>query len=78
MSSHPKRFYFLKDLFMNFMYVNTLSAHQKTATDRHALPSGHWELNSGLLEEECILLTISPAPKPQTLNGSGFLKFKWE
>jgi hypothetical protein len=25
-----------------------------------------------------VLITISAAPKPQTLNGSGFLKVKWE
>ena len=46
---------------MCFMYADTLSActaaHQKRALNSCELRCGYWELNSGPLEEQGVLLT---------------------
>ena len=65
------KIYTLK-LFFNFMYMSTLSACmppcQKRAsdpiTDGCEPPCGRWELNSGPLEEQAVLLTIEPSLQP--------------
>ena len=58
--------YILKDLFTYFMYVSTLSLPPDTPeegieTSLHIdgcePPCGCWELNSGHLEEQSVLLT---------------------
>ena len=33
-------------------------------TDGCELPCGFWELNSGLLEKQSVLLTTEPSPQP--------------
>jgi hypothetical protein len=57
-----------------FMYVSTLSlfqTHQKRAldpiTDVFEPPCGCWELNSGPLEEQSVLLTAEPS-KPSLFH----------
>jgi hypothetical protein len=63
--------YFFKDLLIYFLYMSiSLQTHHKRASDPIITdgcePScGCWELNSGPLEEQSVLLTtgaISPAP----------------
>jgi hypothetical protein len=39
------------------MYVSPI-------TDGYEPPCGCWELNSGLLEEQSVLLTAEPSPQP--------------
>ena len=53
------------------MYVSTLlllQTHQKRAsdliTDGCESPCGCWDLNSGPLEEQAVLLTTEPSPQP--------------
>jgi hypothetical protein len=54
------------------MYMSTLvyQTHQKRAsdpiTDSHESPCGYWELNSGPLKEQPVLLTTEP--KNELLN----------
>jgi hypothetical protein len=42
--------------------------HKKSAlysiTDGYEPPCGCWELNSGLLQEQLVLLTAEPSPQP--------------
>ena len=42
--------------------------HMKSAlypfTDGYEPPCGCWELNSGLLQEQLVLLTAEPSPQP--------------
>ena len=60
-----------KDLFI-FIYMSTLQlssdTHQKRAsdpvTDGCEPPCGCWELNSGPLEEQSVLLTAEPSLQP--------------
>jgi hypothetical protein len=57
------------------MYVSTLSLSSDTPeegirsnysiTDGCEPPCGCWELNSGLLEEQSVLLTIGPLLQPE-------------
>jgi len=54
------------------MYVSTLlQTHQKRASDPITNdcepPCGCWELNSGPLEEQSMLLTAEPSLQPQVL-----------
>jgi hypothetical protein len=57
---------FFKDIFIYFMYISTLllQTHQKRASDPitdGCEPScGCWELNSGPLKEQSVLLTSEP------------------
>jgi hypothetical protein len=59
-------FNFKKD-FIYFMYEYTVAVfrHQKKAsdpiTDGCEPPCGCWDLNSGLLEEQSVLLTTEPS-----------------
>jgi len=60
------------DLFIYFMYMTTLSllqTHQKRAsdsiTDGCEPPCGCWELNSGPLEEQSVLLIAEPSLQPR-------------
>jgi hypothetical protein len=70
--SHTQRGIFKKDLFVYFMYVSVLplssDTQQKAAldpiTDGCELPCGCWELNSGTLEEQSVLLTTEPSLQP--------------
>ena len=54
-----------------YEYHCSLQAHQKRAsdpiTDGCEPPSGYWELNSGLLEEQSGLLTTEPSLQPMKL-----------
>ena len=69
---------FFKDLFIYLTWVHCgcLQTHQKRAsdlsTDGCEPPCGCWELNSGPLEEQSVLLTTEPSLQP--LEGSIFLK----
>jgi hypothetical protein len=62
-----KPFLFLKYLFILFIWVHCscLQTHQKRApdliTDGCEPPCGGWELNSGPLEEQSVLLTTEPS-----------------
>jgi hypothetical protein len=83
---------FFKKRFIHFMYVSTLllslDTHQKRAsdpiTDGCEPPCGCWELNSGLTEEQSVLLTAESSLQPlistftvikKMLPSSVFLKF---
>jgi hypothetical protein len=63
---------FIFKRFTYFMYMTTLSACipvcQKRATeliiDDYKSPCGGWELNSGPLEEQPVLLTTEPSVRP--------------
>ena len=50
------------------MYMSTLQTHQKGALDPITvgceLPCGCWDLNSGPLEEQSVLLTTEPSLQP--------------
>jgi hypothetical protein len=60
------------DLFIYFMHMSTLSACQKRALDPITYgcepPCSCWELNSGPLEEQPVLLTIETFLLPQELS----------
>ena len=58
-------FLFLKDFFKKicFIYVNTLS-QSDPITEGCKPPCGCWELNSGPLEEQPVLLTAEPSLQP--------------
>jgi hypothetical protein len=64
-----------KDLFIYYMWAHfsSLQTHQKRALDPITngceLPCGCWELNSGPLEEQPVLLTTEPSLQPP---GSAF------
>jgi hypothetical protein len=59
-----------KDLFISCMWAHCrcLQTHQKRAsdpnTDGREPPCGCWELNSGPLEEQLVLLTADPSLQP--------------
>jgi hypothetical protein len=61
-------FFFFKDLFIYLYTVAVFSQHQKRAsdpvTDGCEPPCGCWEVNSGLLEKQSVLLTTEPFLKP--------------
>jgi len=63
-------FFFFKDLFIYYIYKYTVAVqtHQKRAsdliTDGCEPPCGCWELNSGPLEEQSVLLTAEPSLQP--------------
>jgi hypothetical protein len=68
-------FNFLKDLFIYvYKYLACMSAHQKMASDNHELPCGCWELNSGSLEQQWLLLSLSHPSSPVN-RGYLFLYF---
>ena len=52
-----------------YIYIRYLQAHQKMVTnpitDGCEPPCGCWELNSGSLEEQSVLLTAEPSLQPQ-------------
>jgi len=57
---------FLKDIFI-FMYMSTLQLSSDTPEEGIGShygcepPCGHWDLNSGPLEEQSVLLTTEPS-----------------
>jgi hypothetical protein len=59
------------------MYMSSLSARPPACQKRESDPStdgcepqcGCWELNSGPLEEQSVLLTIEPSLQPQKPSG---------
>jgi hypothetical protein len=65
---------FLK-IYLFYVYeytVRCLQTHQKRAsdliTDGCEPPCGSWELNSGPLEEQSVLLTTEPSLQPRVLR----------
>jgi hypothetical protein len=64
--------YFLKDLFIYFLFVATLLLSSDTPEEGHWIPitdgceppRGCWELNTGPLEEQLVLLTAKPSLQP--------------
>jgi hypothetical protein len=71
--------FFLKDLFILCIWVHysCLQIHQKREsdpiTDGCEPPCGFWELNSGPLEDQSVLLTAEPflqSPEVAFLNGT--------
>jgi hypothetical protein len=58
--------FFFKDVFIYLMYMSTQSL--SSDTDSCEPPCGCWELNSGPLEEQSVLLTA--APSLQALRGT--------
>jgi hypothetical protein len=68
--------YLLKNIYFIYMsYCSCLQTHQKRAsdliTDGCEPPCGCWELNSGPLEEQSVLLTAKPSLQSP---GYSFLK----
>ena len=53
-----------KGLYPLFMYINALSACMSAYTHGCEPPCGCWELNSGPLEEQSVLLTTEPSLQP--------------
>ena len=84
--SSPIIFYFLKiySIYFTNVWVDCccLQTHQKKAldpiTDGCEPPCGCWELNSGPLEEQLVLLTTEPSLQPYFLfflkTGSGWVE----
>jgi len=70
------------DLFILYMRVHCscLQTHQKRAsdpiTDGYEPPCGCWELNSGPLEEQLVLLTTEPSGQPLE-HGMGVGASSW-
>jgi hypothetical protein len=68
---------FVKDLFIYYMWVHCscLQTLQKRAsdfiTDDCEPPCGCWDLNSGPLEEQPVLLTTEPSHQPSDCFSSG-------
>jgi hypothetical protein len=62
------------NLFIYLLYVSTLQTLQKRAsdliTDGYEPPCGSWDLNSGQLEEQSVLLTAEAS-----LQGSFFMTY---
>jgi hypothetical protein len=56
----------------SFTDCHCLATHQKRAsspiTDGCELPCGCWELNSGLLEEQSVLLAVEPSLQSSTFE----------
>ena len=71
-----QRWFFFKDLFIYYVYSVLVLAGQKRApdpdltTDGWEPPCGCWELNSGPLKEQTVLLTAEPSLQPQLLLNS--------
>jgi hypothetical protein len=61
-------FFFWKYLFIYFKYTSCLQTHQKRASDPIIdgcePPCGCWELISGPLEEQSVLLTAESSLQP--------------
>ena len=76
--------YFLKKiclfvcLFVCLMYMSALSAHipcmpeEGIRSDGCEPPCGCWELNSGPLEEQPVLLTAKPSLQPPNFSHNEF------
>ena len=68
-NSYSHRFYLF--VLCMWVYCHCLQAHQKRAsdpiTDGCGPPCGCWDLNSGLLEEQSVLLTAGPFLQPYLL-----------
>jgi hypothetical protein len=69
---------FFKDLLVYYVYSvlpTCMPEHQKVAphliTDGCEPPCGYWELNSGPLEEQPMLLTAEPSLQAQINNFNG-------
>jgi hypothetical protein len=65
-------FFFLRFIYYvyNVLYTGCLPAHQKMVPDLIdgcEPPYGYWELNSGPLEEQSVLLTSEPSLQPGLL-----------
>jgi hypothetical protein len=60
--------FFFKDLFIICKYTSCLQTHQKRAsdliTDGCEPPCGYWELNSGPVEEQSMLLPAETSLQP--------------
>jgi hypothetical protein len=68
--------HFLKDLFIYCMHMGTLLLSSETPeegirSDSCEPPYGCWELNSGPLEEQSVLLTTEPSLQPSTMDLEG-------
>ena len=61
------RFYLnFLNLFYYFMFIGeSVRCPGTGVTDSCELPCGCWELNSGPLEEQPVLLTAEPSPQPK-------------
>jgi len=61
------------------VHCSRLQTHQKRAsdpiTDGCEPPRGFWDLNSGPLEEQSVLLTTEPSLQPQ--NGPSFFNLNF-
>jgi hypothetical protein len=89
--SDPEDFFFLFLFVLRFYLVlfiwvhcSCLQTHKKSAsdpiTDGCESPCGFWELNSGLLEEQSVLLTAEPSLQSSflfSINHFIHLHFKW-
>jgi hypothetical protein len=71
-----KRFLFID--FMCGVHYQSLQTYQKRVsdhiTDGCEPPCGCWELNSGLLEEQSVLLTTEPSLQPKSCFQTAHLK----
>jgi hypothetical protein len=60
---------YIKKIFIHFLYMSTLQCslqtHQKRALDPITDEPPSWELNSGPLEEQSVLLTAEPPLQPK-------------
>jgi len=75
-------FFFLKILFYCiWVYCSCLQTHQKRAsdliTDGCEPPCGCWDLNSGPLEEQSVLLTTEPSLQPQIYIFISHFNLEW-
>jgi hypothetical protein len=65
---HPASLFFKKkDLFIYFMYETYQKRASDPITDGCEPPCGCWELNSGPLKEQSMLLTAEPSLQPPLL-----------
>ena len=62
---------FLKNIYLFYVceytvavFMHTRGGHQIPITDGCEPPCGYWELNSGPLEEQSVLLTTEPSLQP--------------
>ena len=76
-------FFFFKDLFIlcRWVHYSCQQTHQKRAsdlmTDGCEPPCGCWELNSGPLEEQSVLLTAEPSHQPPIQVSLDFRREGW-
>jgi hypothetical protein len=72
-------FFFLKNLFIICKYIVAVFRHQKRAsyvtTDGYEPPCGCWDLNSGLPEEQLVLLPTEPFHQPPFSSSFFYLNF---